>query len=67
MAIIPNLVDIPDKKPVEAGEYDLMIATSIIESGIHMPKVNTILVDGADRFGIAALQKLRGRGCRGHV
>lgn len=45
----------------EAGEYDLMLATSIIESGIHMPKVNTILVDGADRFGIADLHQLRGR------
>ena len=49
----------------EAGEYDLMIATSIIESGIHMPKVNTILVDGADRFGIADLHQLRGRVGRG--
>ncbi len=51
----------------EAGEYDLMVATSIIESGIHMPKVNTILVDGADRFGIADLHQLRGRVGRGHV
>ena len=51
----------------EAGEYDLMIATSIIESGIHMPKVNTILVDGADRFGIADLHQLRGRVGRGAV
>jgi len=49
----------------EAGEYDLMIATSIIESGIHMPKVNTIIVDGADRFGIADLHQLRGRVGRG--
>ena len=51
----------------EAGEYDLMIATSIIESGIHMPRVNTILVDGADRFGIADLHQLRGRVGRGSV
>ncbi len=51
----------------EAGEYDVMIATSIIESGIHMPRVNTILVDGADRFGIADLHQLRGRVGRGHV
>ena len=50
----------------EAGEYDLMIATSIIESGIHMPRVNTILVDGADRFGIADLHQLRGRVGRGN-
>jgi transcription-repair coupling factor (superfamily II helicase) len=51
----------------EAGEYDLMIATSIIESGIHMPNVNTMIVDGADRFGIADLHQLRGRVGRGHV
>lgn len=51
----------------EAGEYDLMIATSIIESGIHMPNVNTMLVDGADRFGMADLHQLRGRVGRGHV
>jgi len=51
----------------EAGEYDLMIATSIIESGIHMPRVNTIIVDGADRFGIADLHQLRGRVGRGSV
>jgi len=51
----------------ESGEYDLMLATSIIESGIHMPKVNTIIVDGADRFGMADLHQLRGRVGRGHV
>jgi len=51
----------------EAGEYDVMIATSIIESGIHMPRVNTIIVDGADRFGIADLHQLRGRVGRGHL
>jgi transcription-repair coupling factor (superfamily II helicase) len=50
----------------EAGEYDVMMATSIIESGIHMPRVNTIIVDGADRFGIADLHQLRGRVGRGH-
>lgn len=51
----------------EALEYDMMLATSIIESGIHMPRVNTIIVDGADRFGIADLHQLRGRVGRGHT
>ncbi|DAB29138.1 MAG TPA: transcription-repair coupling factor [Sulfurimonas sp. UBA12504] len=51
----------------EAGTYDMMLATSIIESGIHMPNVNTIIVDGADRFGIADLHQLRGRVGRGHT
>lgn len=58
---IPALQSEKELLKFEAGEYDLMLATSIIESGIHMPKVNTILVDGADRFGIADLHQLRGR------
>jgi transcription-repair coupling factor (superfamily II helicase) len=45
----------------EAGEYDVLLSTSIVESGIHMPKANTMIVDGADRFGIADLHQLRGR------
>ena len=49
------------------GEYDLLLATSIIESGIHMPQVNTMLIDGADRFGIADLHQLRGRVGRGNM
>jgi transcription-repair coupling factor (superfamily II helicase) len=51
----------------ESGDYDIMLATSIIESGIHLPNVNTILVDGADRFGIADLHQLRGRVGRGSI
>ncbi|MBN2894883.1 MAG: DEAD/DEAH box helicase [Campylobacterales bacterium] len=51
----------------EEGKYDLLLATSIIESGIHMPRVNTMIIDGADRFGIADLHQLRGRVGRGSV
>jgi transcription-repair coupling factor (superfamily II helicase) len=49
----------------EKGEYEVMLSTSIVESGIHMPKANTMIVDGADRFGIADLHQLRGRVGRG--
>jgi transcription-repair coupling factor (superfamily II helicase) len=49
----------------EAGEYDLLLSTSIVSSGIHIPNVNTILIDGADMFGIADLHQLRGRVGRG--
>ncbi|NOZ91607.1 MAG: DEAD/DEAH box helicase, partial [Epsilonproteobacteria bacterium] len=54
-----------DMLKFEAGEYDVMLSTSIVESGIHMPRANTMIVDGADRFGIADLHQLRGRVGRG--
>ena len=43
------------------GEYDILISTSIIENGIDMPRVNTLIVDRADHFGVAQLYQLRGR------
>ncbi|OGV66503.1 MAG: transcription-repair coupling factor [Lentisphaerae bacterium RIFOXYC12_FULL_60_16] len=43
------------------GEFDILLSTTIIESGMDIPRVNTILVDRADRFGIADLYQLRGR------
>jgi len=49
----------------EAGEYDVLLSTSIVESGIHMPHANTMIVDGADNFGMADLHQLRGRVGRG--
>jgi len=54
-----------DMELFEAGEYDVMLSTSIVESGIHMPMANTMIVDGADNFGIADLHQLRGRVGRG--
>lgn len=44
-----------------AGLYDVLLCTTIIESGIDMPRANTILIDRADRFGISDLYQLRGR------
>lgn len=43
------------------GEYDVLLCTTIIESGVDIPNVNTILIDRADRFGMADLYQLRGR------
>jgi transcription-repair coupling factor (superfamily II helicase) len=78
-AILPNLrililhsqissaVTEEELKKFEDREYDVLLATSIIESGIHMPTVNTMIIDGADRFGMADLHQLRGRVGRGHI
>ncbi|MCE9612678.1 MAG: transcription-repair coupling factor [Lentisphaerae bacterium] len=43
------------------GEADVLLCTTIIESGVDIPRANTILIDRADRFGIADLYQLRGR------
>lgn len=72
-ALLPNLrilvlhsqvaADVSEKELInfQNGDYDLLLSTTIIESGIHMPNVNTIIIDGADRFGMADLHQLRGR------
>jgi transcription-repair coupling factor (superfamily II helicase) len=44
-----------------AGKYDILVATTIIESGLDIPNVNTIIVDEADMYGLADLHQLRGR------
>jgi transcription-repair coupling factor (superfamily II helicase) len=43
------------------GEYDVLVCTTIIESGLDIPAANTILIHDADRFGLAELHQLRGR------
>ncbi|MFQ6015394.1 MAG: transcription-repair coupling factor [Anaerolineae bacterium] len=43
------------------GHYDVLVCTSIIESGIDIPNVNTLIVNRADQFGLADLYQLRGR------
>lgn len=45
----------------ERGEYDVLLSTTIIESGIDIPRANTILIDYAEMFGMADLYQLRGR------
>ena len=43
------------------GEFDVLVATSIIENGIDIPNANTIIIDGAHNFGLSDLHQLRGR------
>ena len=44
-----------------AGRYHVLVCTTIIESGLDIPNCNTIIIEGADRFGLSQLYQLRGR------
>jgi transcription-repair coupling factor (superfamily II helicase) len=48
-----------------AGRTDVLVCTTIIESGLDLPRVNTLIVDNADRLGLTQLYQLRGRVGRG--
>jgi transcription-repair coupling factor (superfamily II helicase) len=49
------------------GKYDVLVCTTIIESGLDMPNVNTIIIEEADKMGLAQLHQLRGRVGRSNV
>jgi transcription-repair coupling factor len=49
------------------GDYEILLSTAIVESGLDMPRVNTIIVDNAHTFGLADLHQLRGRVGRSNI
>jgi transcription-repair coupling factor (superfamily II helicase) len=49
------------------GQYDVLVATTIIESGLDIPRANTIIINHADQFGLSQLYQLRGRVGRSNV
>ena len=62
---MPELLLSARMKQFTDGDVDILLSTSIIESGLDIPNANTLIVDRADTFGLAQLYQLRGRVGRG--
>ena len=49
------------------GEYNVLVATTIIESGLDIPNANTIIINNAHMFGLSDLHQMRGRVGRSNI
>jgi ATP-dependent DNA helicase RecG len=71
VALIHGRMSAEDKDEVmrafREGEVDVLVATSVIEVGVDVPNATVMMIDGADRFGLAQLHQFRGRIGRGEA
>ncbi len=69
IAVLHSQIDSVDSEDIMQGflqgKSQVLLCTSIVESGLHLPNTNTIIIEEANRFGIADLHQLRGRVGRG--
>lgn len=69
VGVVHGRLPAPDRESVaeafRSGELDVLLATTVVEVGLDVPEASVMVIEGADRFGLAQLHQLRGRVGRG--